>query len=510
MKQTNGAVTLLLSAFKSIYRNAYVKGIASAVVLTAGLSAGAANAASDTLDANAWNNELKASQAVTVDGKDEATASATDGHYTNIQIAGAASTDEAFNITITSGAFAANYISGDSSTDVTVGGKNGTLTIDIAGEANATASLGKGLLVGDSGSVTLGTINVNRGTLQVKGDTNAASLTSKIINIGNGTRQVNDIDSAIEVGGADGDELGAFGATGNHTDFENSSVITIKNDGQLVFKGSSDGTEATVNAGILTIDGGTLKTDAQSGGTVNLVRGSMTGGNFTVTSGSTVNFNFKDVSGGTAADPVDAMANSFTVNSGTMDITGNLVISGDSTVTTNGDAVFAIGDDVKLNAYNASTAATGSKITVSGDAVLQLSTDKVKEYVTAGADRDTDKDVAGKFVINTGAVEITDAEVDLDDTAIFKFSGSSISGVTGHTFELAGASNTLRLHTANLNKVINGGSGASGLSLEIEHLNLDSSSLDALSEYTGDAKITLSKGLNIAYDKGFTIDKATT
>ena len=47
MKQTNGAVTLLLSAFKSIYRNAYVKGIASAVVLTAGLSAGAANAAID-------------------------------------------------------------------------------------------------------------------------------------------------------------------------------------------------------------------------------------------------------------------------------------------------------------------------------------------------------------------------------------------------------------------------------------------------------------------------------
>ena len=35
---------MLLNAFKSIYKQAYVKGIASAVVLTAGLAAGQANA----------------------------------------------------------------------------------------------------------------------------------------------------------------------------------------------------------------------------------------------------------------------------------------------------------------------------------------------------------------------------------------------------------------------------------------------------------------------------------
>ena len=45
MKQTSGALSLLLSAYRSVFSAAYTKGIAAAVVLTAGLSAGAANAA---------------------------------------------------------------------------------------------------------------------------------------------------------------------------------------------------------------------------------------------------------------------------------------------------------------------------------------------------------------------------------------------------------------------------------------------------------------------------------
>ena len=59
IKQSRNAVTMLLSCFKGIYQSAYVKGIASAVVLTAGLAAGAANAANidgaqDTTDSSVW------------------------------------------------------------------------------------------------------------------------------------------------------------------------------------------------------------------------------------------------------------------------------------------------------------------------------------------------------------------------------------------------------------------------------------------------------------------------
>lgn len=44
MKLSRGAITLLLAAFRRVYENAYIKGLASAVVLTGGLAAGAAQA----------------------------------------------------------------------------------------------------------------------------------------------------------------------------------------------------------------------------------------------------------------------------------------------------------------------------------------------------------------------------------------------------------------------------------------------------------------------------------
>lgn len=58
MKQTNGALTLLLKAYRSVFKAAYIKGLASAVVLTAGLSAGASNAtmfiSSEINDPTSW------------------------------------------------------------------------------------------------------------------------------------------------------------------------------------------------------------------------------------------------------------------------------------------------------------------------------------------------------------------------------------------------------------------------------------------------------------------------
>ena len=58
MKQTSGALSLLLSAYRSVFSAAYTKGIAAAVVLTAGLSAGAANAALSTEFATSATAEL--------------------------------------------------------------------------------------------------------------------------------------------------------------------------------------------------------------------------------------------------------------------------------------------------------------------------------------------------------------------------------------------------------------------------------------------------------------------
>ena len=47
MKQTSSALTFLMAQYRAIFKRAYVKGIATAVLLTAGLAAGAAQAAGD-------------------------------------------------------------------------------------------------------------------------------------------------------------------------------------------------------------------------------------------------------------------------------------------------------------------------------------------------------------------------------------------------------------------------------------------------------------------------------
>ena len=53
MKQTNNAIKFLMAQYRAIFKNAYFKGLTSAVLLTAGLAAGAAQAAAPTWgDAN--------------------------------------------------------------------------------------------------------------------------------------------------------------------------------------------------------------------------------------------------------------------------------------------------------------------------------------------------------------------------------------------------------------------------------------------------------------------------
>ena len=60
MKQTNNAIKFLMAQYRAIFKNAYFKGIASAVLLTAGLAAGQAQAANvtDIKDINVSEEEL--------------------------------------------------------------------------------------------------------------------------------------------------------------------------------------------------------------------------------------------------------------------------------------------------------------------------------------------------------------------------------------------------------------------------------------------------------------------
>ena len=57
MKQTSSALTFLMAQYRAIFKRAYVKGIAAAVLMTAGLAAGQAQAAGDQSSAFASGGE---------------------------------------------------------------------------------------------------------------------------------------------------------------------------------------------------------------------------------------------------------------------------------------------------------------------------------------------------------------------------------------------------------------------------------------------------------------------
>ena len=55
MKQTNNAIKFLMAQYRAIFKNAYFKGMATALVLTAGLAAGQAQAADELYESTQSN-----------------------------------------------------------------------------------------------------------------------------------------------------------------------------------------------------------------------------------------------------------------------------------------------------------------------------------------------------------------------------------------------------------------------------------------------------------------------
>ena len=66
MKQTSSALTFLMAQYRAIFKRAYIKGIASAVLLTAGLAAGQAQATNNYNSLTTINNA--SGEVITIDG----------------------------------------------------------------------------------------------------------------------------------------------------------------------------------------------------------------------------------------------------------------------------------------------------------------------------------------------------------------------------------------------------------------------------------------------------------
>ena len=167
MKISNNALNFLLAQYRAIFKRAYVKGIASAVLLTAALAAGQAQAANGKLEAGDFTNDSSKAQAVTV------TISS------NIDLG-----DKEFD-----GKFSGTHTFIKSATI-------DDADVKITGKANTEIDVFEGLTIKNGGKLTLsnnrstntqlfGTEAGNIGTITVTGKGSALDVTSAAVNFGN-------------------------------------------------------------------------------------------------------------------------------------------------------------------------------------------------------------------------------------------------------------------------------------------------------------------------------------
>ena len=351
MKQTSGALSLLLSAYRSVFSAAYAKGIAAAVVLTAGLAAGAAQADSVDSWAEAVNVEggLTADNLLNISATDETvsgtvTISSGTGHkiFANasaapetVKVHASPSTEDAPAIlTVQKGATLTLEASGDS-TNI------GTIDVDLD---ELTLANGSDLVVTRTGSAT-----------------HVIKLAADRMTIGEGV--------TVTTGTAD-NQIDALGKSG--------ASVTI--DGTVI--NSATGANKGVLANTITVQNGGVF--YQKGGALNL-------------------------STAAGADETDLDETLIVEDGGLFAVSGAYTISGADTIRIAGDDGLQAATDGALAFENSS-----ASLELSSEALKSFLTsgDAAKvEDVFASAK----SDAAGKITLGAGSVVFLDEELNYKD-----------------------------------------------------------------------------------------------
>ena len=167
MKQTNNAIKFLMAQYRAIFKNAYFKGLTSAVLLTAGLAAGAANAAAGdgALDADDFKKDSGSAVAVTI---------TTNSNVDMGELGDVFSGSKTFigvNSTIDG---AAINIKGEANKSIVAQG-SGTFTVKNGGSLTITNTR-------NTNTQFFGGANGDTGTFEVTGQNSQVNLTSASIN----------------------------------------------------------------------------------------------------------------------------------------------------------------------------------------------------------------------------------------------------------------------------------------------------------------------------------------
>ena len=263
MKISNNALNFLLAQYRAIFKRAYVKGIASAVLLTAGLAAGQAQAAAIYL--NGTPNELPTTgQIANITGNSTDPSGAYDpetgdGEFTYLNINSGDALELNGEVIIKSGAAQANASSNRilGTNEIGITGE-GRLTIAIDSNGNPATD---GLLVisnGETVSVNIDTIDVQKGLLEIRDSSTSsgdATVGADTITIGsgNGSAKVALIASSTNKTVTLGNAVSSD---------ESGSDITVSENGVLNLQGTGASGTQVVGKSLTIGANGVMLTDA--------------------------------------------------------------------------------------------------------------------------------------------------------------------------------------------------------------------------------------------------------
>ena len=386
MKISNNALNFLLAQYRAIFKRAYVKGIASAVLLTAALAAGQAQAGTLS-DAT----KLPASGDITITG------TATDNgpdKYQYIQIASGST--ESFNgtLTIQSGTAngAGNYIKGNGDAAPTNISGSGTININIT-EANNASTHGLAIF-GQKQAVTVdvGKVNINQGLLKVTfGTSDKANSTVIADEINVGTQNATTRNAFLTINATNDADTKATVGDAN-------TVITVNKGGMINMQSSGSATAILNGSSLVLNEGALLLADSGAGNTIDVDDFELKSGAFHVVSG--------------------ASDTSQTIKGHTGDVYGNVLVG------TNGTLVLSNSDKINEETQEVITEANvtvheGANVQLTGTLNISGGTLTVNEGAKLYATTDAGTGTSGSIVVNkSGDINGTLA---IDSTTLSQF-----------------------------------------------------------------------------------------
>ena len=380
MKLSNNAIKFLMAQYRAIYKNAYFKGIASAVILTAGLAAGQAQAAD--LDKDAFG-KLEANAEV-----DSTTAS------NKLAISGSASNSNKFTITVTSGD--AHKIDGIATDATTVSAENATLIINDkdANKANTKVTVAPNATAG-AVNVNFGKIDIVNGIVALAKNTATTTITANTINIGRDASGSVAASSGADLTFDSGNTVGKAITT-----YGKGTTINLQQGGTIKFGGVTDAAGAmVVNADNLSVTEGKIvigsgATSHADKAKINIVSGSVTMGTVSVGSGAELSF---DVSGKKDAKGKDI--------AGTLLFGAGATVDNQGTIKLTGDGNYTFEDGLTITSTNKG-------------AISVIGTASAKPTLSASATTIKNAVAQGQVTVASGNLTITDDTVNVADLSI--------------------------------------------------------------------------------------------